>query len=282
MSRFYFLARRFVAGESLEAAIEVVRRLNDSGLDVTLNMLGEGTLERDKAEDAVRQYLVMLDLIRDGAHKANISVKLTHLGLDIDEDYCIDNLHRVLEAAKERDVFIRLDMEGSPYAQRTLDFFYTLYNSHRNTGVVIQAMLLRSPHDIFVLNKIGARVRLCKGSYREPEDLALQRMPNIRSAFLSMAEQLLRDGHFPAFATHDDYLIEGVTRFAEQLDVPKDRFEFQMLYGLRPGFQKDMRSRGFRMRVYVPFGTEWMPYFYRRLRERKENVWFVLRNLVRS
>ena len=281
MSRFFFLARRFVAGESLEAAVEVVRALNGSGLDVTLNMLGEGTREREKAEDAVRQYLVMLDLIRDGALKANISVKLTHLGLDIDEAYCVDNLYRILEAAKEKDVFIRLDMEGSPYTQQTLDLFYGLYGSYENTGVVIQAMLLRSPHDIFVLNKIGARVRLCKGSYREPSDLALQRMPNIRGAFLSMAEQLLKDGRFPAFATHDDYLIEGVARHAERLEVPKDGFEFQMLYGLRPGYQREMRRQDYRVRIYVPFGTEWMPYFYRRLRERRENVWFVLRNLVR-
>ena len=281
MSRLFFLARRFVAGESLEAAVDVVRSLNDAGLDVTLNMLGEGTLERDKAEDAVRQYLGMLDLIREDALQANISVKLTHLGLDIDEAYCTDNLSRILEAAKERDIFIRLDMEGSPHTQRTLDIFYTLYDRYRNAGVVIQAMLLRSPHDIFVLNKIGARVRLCKGSYRESSELALQRMPNIRGAFLSIAEQLLKDGRFPAFATHDDYLIEGVTRNAERLEVPRDQFEFQMLYGLRPGFQKEMRARGFRMRIYVPFGTEWMPYFYRRLRERKENVWFVLRNLVR-
>lgn len=281
MSRLFFLARRFVAGETLEAAVDAVRSLNDAGLDVTLNMLGESTTEREKSEDAVRRYLVMLDLIREGGLRANISVKLTHLGLDIDEAYCSDNLYRILEAAKERDIFIRLDMEGSPHTQRTLDIFYSLYESHRNTGVVIQAMLLRSSHDIFVLNKIGARVRLCKGSYREPPDLALQRMPNIRGAFLSMAEQLLKDGNFPAFATHDDYLIDGVTRNAERLGVPKDRFEFQMLYGLRPGFQKEMRAKGFRMRIYVPFGTEWMPYFYRRLRERKENLWFVLRNLVR-
>ena len=282
MSRFFFFARRFVAGESLEAAVDVVRSLNNDGLDVTLNMLGEATREREAADEAVRQYLVMLDLIRDGALQANISVKLTHLGLDIDEAYCVDNLGRILAAARERDIFVRLDMEGSPYTQQTLDIFYTLFDSHGNSGVVIQAMLLRSPHDIFVLNKIGARVRLCKGSYREPSDLALQRMPNIRGAFLSMAEQLLRDGRFPAFATHDDYLIDGVIRYAEQLEVPRDRFEFQMLYGLRPGFQKEMRARGFGMRIYVPFGTEWMPYFYRRLRERKENVWFVLRNLVRS
>ncbi len=282
MSRFFFLARRFVAGEYLEAAVDVVRQLNESGLDVTLNMLGEGTRERDKAEHAVHQYLVMLDLIREGSLAANISVKLSHLGLDIDEEYCVGNLCRILEAARERDIFIRLDMEGSQYTQQTLDIFYSLFHGHRNSGMVIQAMLMRSPHDIFVLNRIGARVRLCKGSYREPSDLALQKMPNIRSAYLSMAEQLLRDGHFPAFATHDDFLIDGVTRYAERMEVPRDRFEFQMLFGLRPGFQREMRGRGYRMRIYVPFGTEWMPYFYRRLRERKENVWFLLRNLVRS
>ncbi len=282
MSRLFFLARRFVAGESLEAAVDVVRELNGSGLDVTLNMLGEGTRERSKVEHAVQQYLTVLDLIRDRSLSANVSVKLTQLGLNTDETYCVDSLYRILEAAKAQGIFIRLDMEGSSCTQQTLDIFYNLYDSHKDTGVVIQAMLLRSPHDLFVLNKIGARVRLCKGSYREPADLALQRMPNIRGAYLAMAEQLLRDGHYPAFATHDDYLIEGVAGFAERLAVAKDAFEFQMLYGLRPAYQKEMRRLGYRMRVYVPFGTEWMPYFYRRLRERRENVWFVLRNLFRS
>lgn len=282
MSRLFPLIKRFVAGETLESSVEVVRELNDAGLDVTLNMLGEGTKEREKTDNAVRQYLGMLDLIRNGDLRANISVKLTHLGLDIGEEYCVGNLHRILQKAGERDIFIRLDMEGSPHTQQTLDIFYTLFDQYRNVGVVVQAMLLRSPHDIFVLNKIGARVRLCKGAYRESSDLALQRMPNIRSAYLSMAEQLLKDGNFPAFATHDDYLIECVSRYAERLEVPRDQFEFQMLFGLRSRFQQEMRRNGYRMRIYVPFGTEWMPYFYRRLRESKENVWFVLRNLVRS
>lgn len=282
MSRFFPLIRRFVAGETLESAAEVVRELNDLGLDVTLNMLGEGTKEPEKTENAVQQYLGMLDLIQDGALKANISVKLTHLGLEIDEEYCVENLHRILRAAGERDIFIRLDMEGSPHTQQTFDIFYTLFDQYSNSGVVVQAMLLRSPHDIFVLNKIGARVRLCKGAYRESSDLALQRMPNIRNAYLSMAEQLLKDGNFPAFATHDDYLIDCVAMYADRLEVPRDQFEFQMLFGLRPRFQQEMRRNGYRIRIYVPFGTEWMPYFYRRLRESKENVWFVLRNLVRS
>ena len=210
MSRLFPLIKRFVAGETLESSVEVVRELNDAGLDVTLNMLGEGTKEREKTDNAVRQYLGMLDLIRNGDLRANISVKLTHLGLGIGEEYCVGNLHRILQEAGERDIFIRLDMEGSPHTQQTLDIFYTLFDQYRNAGVVVQAMLLRSPHDIFVLNKIGARVRLCKGAYRESSDLALQRMPNIRSAYLSMAEQLLKDGNFPAFATHDDYLIEYV------------------------------------------------------------------------
>jgi proline dehydrogenase len=281
MSRFFFIARRFVAGESLDAAVEVVRRLNDRDLDVTLNLLGEHGHDRKQAEHAVQTYLVMLDHIHELELRANISLKLSHVGQDIDEIFCLENMHRILERAQAFHNFIRLDMEGSAYTQRTLDVFYALYERYKNTGVVIQAMLLRSPHDIARLNEVKARVRLCKGSYKEPPDLALQEMPNIRRAYLAIMETLLQYGHEPAFATHDDFLIEATQQCAAEHRLPKDAFEFQMLYGLRPRRQAELRQQGYRMRVYVPFGTEWMPYFYRRLRERKENVWFVLHNLFR-
>ena len=282
MSRFFFLAKRFVAGESMEAAVEVVRGLNARDLDVTLNLLGERGKDRAKVEDSVQQYLVMLDQIHERELRANISIKLSHLGQEIDDVFCMENLHQIMEHARQHHNFIRFDMEGSDYTQRTLDMFYTVYEQYQNTGVVIQAMLHRSPHDIFVLNENKVRVRLCKGSYKESDELALQEMPNIRQAFLAMAETLLTGGHYPAFATHDDFLVESIKEYVETNGISKDQFEFQMLFGLRPGRQQELSKQGYRVRIYVPFGTEWMPYFYRRLRERKENVWFVLQNLFRS
>ena len=281
MSRFFFLARRFVAGESLDAAVNVVRELNARNLDVTLNLLGERGKDRSHAEEAVQQYLILLDRIHEAELRANVSLKLSHLGQDIDDVFCLENLYQILEHAQQYHNFIRFDMEGSEYTQRTLDMFYTVYERYQNAGVVIQAMLHRSPHDIFVLNENQMRVRLCKGSYKESEDLALQEMPNIRQAYLSMAETLLTKGHYPAFATHDDFLIETIKSYAESHGIAREQFEFQMLFGLRPGRQDELVKQGYRMRIYVPFGTEWMPYFYRRLRERKENVWFVLSNLLR-
>ena len=282
MGRFFFIAKRFIAGESIETAVIVVKALNQLDLDVTLNLLGEGIKQPEQAESAVQNYIAVLDKICDEDLRANISLKLTHLGLNIDEEKCLEHLCQILEAAKERNLFVRLDMEGSLYTQQTLDIFYSLVDSYSNAGVVIQAMLLRSPHDIFVLNKIGASVRLCKGSYREPSELAVQKMPNIRSAYLSMAEQLLKDGNYPAFATHDDYLIDKIISYAEELGISSNQFEFQMLLGLRPNFQQEISRRGYRMRIYVPCGPEWMNYFYRRIRGNRENLWFVLRNLIRS
>jgi len=281
MSRFFFLAKRFVAGESLVAALNVVRELNARGLDVTLNLLGERGKDRIRVEEAVQQYLILLDRICEGNLRANISIKLSHLGQEIDDVFCLENLHQILEHAEQYHNFVRFDMEGSDYLQRTLDMFYSLYERYQNVGVVIQAMLHRSPHDIFVLNENQIRVRLCKGSYKESEELSLHEMPNIRQAFLAMAETLLTNGHYPAFATHDDFLVETIKEYAETNGISKDQFEFQMLFGLRPLRQQELSKQGYRVRVYVPFGAEWMPYFYRRLRERKENVWFVLNNIFR-
>lgn len=282
MSRLFFIAKRFVAGESMDAAVDVVRRLNDKDIDVTLNLLGEHGHDRKQTEQAVEHYLMMLERIRELELRANISLKLSHLGQDIDEIFCLENMNRILERAQTYHNFIRLDMEGSRYTQRTLDAFYALHERYGNVGVVIQAMLFRSPHDMTMLNEAQARVRLCKGSYKEPAAIALQEMPNIRRAYLSMAEALLLYGTDPAFATHDDMLIEGVQQLAREHGITQEKVEFQMLYGLRPGRQMELRRQGYRMRVYVPFGAAWMPYFYRRLRERKENIWFVFHNLFRD
>lgn len=278
----FIFARRFVAGESVEPALQAARQLNEKDLDVALNLLGEYSEDRGHAVQAVESYLDLLDRVHEYGLRANISLKLSHLGQKIDRAFCVDHISRILERAAARDTFIRLDMEGSDCTQSTLDIFFELHKDFKNVGVVIQAMLRRSPDDIAALNEVQARVRLCKGAYKEPPSIALQRMRDIREAYLGMMRLLLSHGNYPAIATHDDRLIEATKRYAQEQRISPDRFEFQMLYGLRPKRQVELRRQGYRMRVYVPFGEAWFPYFYRRLRERKENVWFVLRHLVRG
>ncbi|RMG48858.1 MAG: proline dehydrogenase [Acidobacteria bacterium] len=277
-----FLARRFVAGETFEDVIPVVRQLNRKGLHATVNMLGEHVREREAAARAAEEYLAVLDHIRRTGIDSNLSIKPTQMGLEIGDDFCYETLRPVVARAAEYGIFVRLDMEGSAYTQRTLDLFFKLYERYRNVGVVIQAYLYRSERDIDELNRVGARVRLCKGAYKEPARIAYQRMDEIRKNFLKLAERLLAHGHYPGIATHDDLLIEPIKRMAAERGIGRDQFEFQMLYGLRPETQERMAREGYHLRVYVPYGPHWLPYFYRRLRERKENIWFVLKTLFRG
>jgi proline dehydrogenase len=277
-----FLAKRFVAGEEFHAVIPVIQRLNGKGLEATVNMLGEHVKDQSEADRAVKEYVAVLDRVRRNGLRTNVSIKPTQMGLDIDQELCYKNVAQVAEKAAECENFIRLDMEGSPYTQRTLDLFFRLFERYQNVGIVIQAYLHRSEEDIDALNQIKARVRLCKGAYKEPPGVAIQQMDDIRKNFLKLAEKLLTNGHYPGIATHDDILIGGVKRLAATQGIGADRFEFQMLYGLRSAAQEKIAQEGYRMRVYVPYGPEWMPYFYRRLRERKENVWFVVKNLFKK
>jgi len=275
----FFLARRFVAGVDVESAIRVVRGLNENGLHATLDLLGENVRDRGQAERAVEAYATLLDRIATAGIDSDISVKLTQLGLDISEHFCEENMRRLLSRAAERRNFVWIDMEGSAYTQRTLDLFFRLFRTHPNVGVAIQAYLHRSEEDARRLADVGARVRVCKGAYKEPKTIAYRRMRDIRRNFLRLAEILFERGSEPAIATHDEQLIEAVQRLARERGITPDRFEFQMLYGIRPRLQERLVRQGYRVRIYVPFGTHWFPYFYRRLRERKENVWFVLKNL---
>jgi len=275
----FFLARRFVAGVDVESAIRVVRGLNENGLHATLDLLGENVRDRGQAERAVEAYATLLDRIATAGIDSDISVKLTQLGLDISEHFCEENMRRLLSRAAERRNFVWIDMEGSAYTQRTLDLFFHLFRTHPNVGVAIQAYLYRSEEDVRRLADVGARVRVCKGAYKEPKTIAYRRMRDIRRNFLRLAEILFERGSEPAIATHDEQLIEAVQRLARERGITPDRFEFQMLYGIRPRLQERLVRQGYRVRIYVPFGTHWFPYFYRRLRERKENVWFVLKNL---
>lgn len=274
-------ANRFVAGEDKESAITIVRDLNHHGIAASLDLLGENVSERRAAEKARDDYVSLLRGIADARVDSNISIKLTMLGLDIDPGLTRDHLVSILETARDTDNWVRIDMEGSRYTQLTLELFYDVWRSFKNVGVVIQSMLRRSEADVERLIAEGARVRLVKGAYKEPAPLAFQDKHEVNAAFDRLAERLIDRGQYPALATHDDDRIEKAIEYARRQGVAAERFEFQMLYGIRRETQEDMVRRGYCMRVYVPYGKEWFPYFYRRLRERKENVTFVLRSVVR-
>lgn len=280
-SRLFFLARRFVAGETIASALEVVRELNTEGLTATLDFLGEDVTDPTEAVHTRDTYLELLAAIERGALRTNVSVKLSALGLAIDEEACVENLTAIVERASALpDPFVRIDMEGSAVTEATLRVFERVAARHRNVGPVIQAYLLRSPADVERAIALDARVRLCKGAYGEPATIALQEMPAIRKAYVRMAEALLSRGAYPGIATHDPRIIDAVKTYANAHGIGKDRFEFQLLYGVRPELQRDLVRDGYNVRVYVPFGTHWAGYFYRRITERKENALFVLRSLV--
>lgn len=272
---------RFVAGESLEEALDVVRGLNAEGLSASLDLVGEDVTERDDAEAYRDAYVALLRGIADAGLDSNISIKLSMIGLNIEQKLARDHLRTILEAAREVGNWVRIDMEGSPLVQMTLEVFYALFEEFDNVGVVIQSMLRRSEEDIETLIGKGARVRLVKGAYREPEPLAHQEKRLVNEAFDRLAVRLLDEGSYPAIATHDDERIDHVLRHVTTEGIPADEFEFQMLYGLRRETQRSLVERGYRMRVYVPYGKQWLPYFARRLRERKENVFFMLGSVLR-
>lgn len=277
---FFFLAKRFVPGETIESAIETVRALNAAGMTASLDFLGEDVLEREAAVKTRDAYIHMLDSIDSSGVDSNVSVKLTAMGLLIDEDFAVDNLLQIMQrSAKNRDPFVRIDMEGSAVVDATLRVFEKAFAQQRNVGVVFQAYLKRTAADVERVIALGARVRLCKGAYNESPEIAYKKMPEIRENYLRLAKELLVRGNYPGIATHDRRLIEAVKTIAKTENVSSDRFEFQMLYGCRPHVQRDLVAQGYRMRVYVPFGTHWAGYFYRRVLERRENALFALSSM---
>jgi len=275
-------ARRFIAGETVDEAIAAARRIQASGMLVTLDYLGESVASADEAAAATREYITVIDAIADAGVERNVSLKLTQLGLDIDRATTIDNLRRILDRAAPHGFFVRIDMESSDYTERTLDIFETLWQQgYRNAGVVIQSYLRRSEADVRRLNALGARVRLVKGAYKEPREAAYQSMPEVNAQFVALMKLLLDEGTYPAIATHDPAMIDATREHARAHGYAKDRFEFQMLYGISRNLQLQLSSEGYPFRVYVPFGREWFPYFMRRLGERPANVLFVARSLFR-
>ncbi|HEX6938223.1 MAG TPA: proline dehydrogenase family protein [Longimicrobiales bacterium] len=277
------VARRFVAGETLDDAVRAARALNESGMRVSLDYLGESVRNREEAIAAADVYLGLLDRIAAERLDANASLKLTQMGQDIDEAFLRENVGRVLDSAREKQIFIRFDMESSAYTQRTLDFFRRIWDEgYRNVGVVIQSYLYRSESDIRMLNELGARVRLCKGAYKEPATVAFPAKKDVDANYVRLMKLLLSHGNYPGIATHDENMIRATVDYAREQGIPASAFEFQMLYGVRRDLQQRLVDEGWNLRVYVPFGEAWYPYLMRRMAERPANLFFILDALVRE
>jgi proline dehydrogenase len=280
MASGHGFARRFVAGESVEEAIAGVADLAARGFLLTLDYLGESVATTEEAAAATAEYLHILDAIVASGIERNVSLKLTQLGLDVDRATCVDNLRRILEPADRHGFFVRIDMENSPYTEVTLQILETLWQQgHRQVGTVVQSCLLRTDEDVRRLNALGARVRLVKGAYKESKAVAYQRKAEVDAAFVRQMQVLLDEGTYPAIATHDEAMIAATKQHAAERGFPQDRFEFQMLYGIRRDLQAALVAEGYRVRVYVPYGRQWFQYFMRRLGERPANIGFVLKGV---
>jgi proline dehydrogenase len=278
------LAQRFVAGETLEEAIRAVDPLNKNGITASLDLLGESVHTEREAQAAAREILTMLDRINERRVQANVSLKLTQMGLDISEELCIALMHDVVGRARDLRTFIRIDMEDSTFTERTLRLFedrlHPSYGDH--VGIVLQSYLYRTLADVERAIAIKARVRLCKGAYREPATVAYPEKADVDANYVRCMHKLLSEGNYPALATHDERIIKEAKRYVRANDIGPDRFEFQMLYGVRRDLQERLVREGWRVRVYVPFGTQWYPYLMRRLAERPSNIAFITGSVVRE
>jgi proline dehydrogenase len=282
-------ARRFVSGKTLAEAIEVVKGLNDVGMTATLDLLGEGVTNQAEAERWRDSYLRIMGRIRESGVHSGISLKLTSLGLATSYDLAERLLGEVVERAAGFDppLYVRIDMEDSPFVQQTLDLFYAQFERHRNVGVVIQSYLYRSDRDIEDLIRVGAGVRMVKGAYLEPEDIAHQVKRDVDAAFIRQTERLMcpearANGVYTAVATHDEAIIDWTRRYAAEEGIPRDAFEFQMLYGIRRDLQAALAADGYRVRIYVPYGRQWYPYYMRRMAEQPQNMVWVARGVLRE
>lgn len=281
------LSSRFVAGTQVDDALRVTQTVNQKGLSVSVDNLGENVTNAEEARASAQLYHQMLDAISSQQLNANVSLKLTHMGLDVDEQLARDLVTGLVAkaAAMNPRNFVRVDMEGSPYTQRTLDFVHELHRMPGHAGAVgavIQSYMRRAEKDIETLLAERIRVRLCKGAYKEPDEIAFQKKSEVDENYVRLMKMLMKSGVYHGLATHDEKIINQAKVFATGENIPRDAFEFQMLYGIRRDLQRRLVREGWRMRVYIPFGTEWYPYFMRRLAERPANVFFIARNLLRK
>jgi len=275
------LASRFVAGEMLDDALAVGRRLKAEGIALTLDRLGESVNSLDEAAAARDEYLRAIETIEQSGAERNVSLKLTQFGLDLSGDACRANVERLVRRAAQLGGFVRVDMESSGYVDRTLSLVTDLYARYQAVGTVVQSYLYRAQGDVENLCDLGIRVRLCKGAYLESASVAFPRKADVDRNYVTLMKILLERGNYPAIATHDERMIAEAKAFAAARNVPRENFEFQMLYGIRRDLQRQLVAEGYRLRLYVPFGKAWYPYYMRRLAERPANAFFILRNLLR-
>jgi proline dehydrogenase len=280
-----FLASRFVAGKTAEAAIAAARRVNSLGMNAILDYLGEDVKSAEQAQSAVEEYITLLGLIHESGVRAAISVKVSQMGILISRELCVANLERIAKEAARWGLFIWFDMEGSNLTQKTIETFAVLRESYKDIGLCLQAYLVRTGGDFDQLMRKPLTVRLCKGAYKEPPTIAYAAKPAVEGNFRMLAQKMLQQagrGVYPAFATHDSAIIEYLRDLVRDKSVSLDHFEFQMLYGIQNQKLAGLAKEGYRTSVYIPYGSHWFPYFVRRLRERKENLYFLLRNVFRA
>ncbi len=275
------VSRRFVAGEVVEDAIEATRALNKENMHVSLDHLGENVSDAKEAMSAAQDYIAILDCVKQASVDANISIKLTALGLDISQELCEQNVCRILEHAQQVPIFVRIDMEGSAYTEQTVDITLRMHKQYEHVGTVIQSCMHSSKKDVEQLIAQGVRVRLVKGAYKEPKMVAFQQKSEVDHNFIRLMTMLLQRGNYPAIATHDEAIINATCKFARDNGISKSAFEFQMLYGIRRDLQEKLVNQGYNMRIYVPYGSQWYPYLMRRMAERPANLLFVMSNAIR-
>ncbi len=275
------VSRRFVAGEELNEALEATRALNQQGMHVSLDHLGENVSDEREAQEAAQGYIQILDSIKASGVDATISIKLTALGLDISKDLCENNITRILEHARKFPLFVRIDMEGSDYTERTVNTTLRLHERFEHVGTVIQSCMYSSKQDVEQLIAQGVRVRLVKGAYKEPKTLAFQQKSDVDHNYVRLMTMLLLRGNYPALATHDESIINAACKYAREHGIGQEAFEFQMLYGIRRDLQEKLVKQGYHVRVYVPYGSQWYPYLMRRMAERPANLIFVMSNAAR-
>jgi len=274
-----FFAKRYIAGPERKDAIRVALEANSFCMGAIIDNLGENVINATEAEASVKEYLDLLDDIRSSGADSTISLKLTHLGLDLSKELALKNAETVLKKASELGNSVRFDMEGSAYTQKTIDIFLELRKKYPNLGIAMQSSLLRSRKDSKLIASLGASIRLVKGAYREPSAVAFQNKSDVDANFESMMKTLLLTKTRVAIATHDERLINEAKRFASEKNLQKDSFDFEMLLGIKRKLQRKLAGQGYKVRVYIPYGRNWLPYTIRRLSERKENIWFVVKNL---
>jgi proline dehydrogenase len=274
------VARRFVAGETLEDAVEAAHGVNRAGQSASLDLLGENVSNEAGAHRAAEGYLAVFDRIAKEKLDANVSLKLTQLGLDLSESLCQELLEKIVAHASSQANFVRIDMEGSAYTKRTVEITKRVRAKYASVGTVMQAYLYRAEKDVQDLLNIGCRIRLCKGAYKEPPEIAYPQKADVDANYVKLMKLLLPSGIYHGIATHDPAMIRATKDFVCEKKIGRDQFEFQMLYGIRTDLQQQLVREGFRVRLYIPYGTDWFPYFMRRLAERPANLVFLFRNLL--